>query len=75
MEPEPIAYQQLTLEVEQLTRERDHLLAQFRRDSETLERREMVIKVQFEEQLEEFTNKISQVKTSAIFYSDKYSQA
>ena len=75
MEPEPIAYQQLTLEVEQLTRERDHLLAQVRRDSETLERREMVIKVQFEEQLEEFTNKISQVKTSAIFYSDKYSQA
>ena len=62
-ESEPgLSYQQLTSEVRQLTRERDHLLEQARKDSETLEKKEMAIKVQFEEQLKESSNKISQVK-------------
>lgn len=57
-----MSHQQLTSEVKQLTRERDHLLEQARKDSETLEKKEMAIKVQFEEQVEEYSNKISQVK-------------
>ena len=62
-EAEPgLSYQQLTSEVKQLTRERDHLLDQAKKDSETLEKKEMAVKVQFEEQLEESNNKISQVK-------------
>lgn len=54
-------YQQLASEVKQLTAERDYLLAQARKESESLERKETVIKAQFEEQLQELANKISQV--------------
>lgn len=54
-------YQQLASEVKQLTAERDYLLAQARKESESLEREETVIKAQFEEQLQELANKISQV--------------
>lgn len=62
IEPEPeLSYQQLASEVKQLTTERDYLLAQARKECESLERNETVIKTQFEEQLQEFTNKISQV--------------
>ena len=53
-------YQQLASEVKQLTAERDYLLAQARKESESLERKE-TIKAQFEEQLQELANKISQV--------------
>ena len=60
-EPELSDYQQLASEVKQLTAERDYLLAQARKESESLERKETVIKAQFEEQLQELTNKISQV--------------
>lgn len=42
-------------------RERDHLLAQARKDSETLERKEVVIRAQYEEQLSDSAMKISQV--------------
>lgn len=54
-------YQQLASEVKQLTAERDYLLAQARKESESLERKETVIKARFEEQLQELANKISQV--------------
>lgn len=54
-------YQQLASEVKQLTAERDYLLAQARKESESLERKETVIKAQFEEQLQELANKISRV--------------
>jgi len=72
-EPEAaLSHEQLTSEVKQLTRERDHLLAQARKDSETLERKEIVIKAQYEEQLEEqlkeSANKISQVKIFSIIH-------
>lgn len=61
-EPEAgLSHEQLASEVKQLTRERDHLLEQARKDSKTLERKEIVIKAQYEEQLKESTNKISQV--------------
>ena len=60
-EPELSDYQQLASEVKQLTAERDYLLAQARKESESLERKETVIKAQFEEQLQELANKISQV--------------
>lgn len=56
-----MSHEQLASEVKQLTRERDHLLEQARKDSKTLERKEIVIKAQYEEQLKESTNKISQV--------------
>ena len=63
VEPEAgLSHEQLASEVKQLTRERDHLLVQARRDSESLERKEIVIKAQYEEQLEESANKVSQVK-------------
>lgn len=63
VEPEAgLSHEQLASEVKQLTRERDHLLAQARKDSETLERKEIVIKAQYEQQLEESVIKISQVK-------------
>lgn len=62
-EPEAdLSHEQLASEVKQLTRERDHLLAQAKKDSETLERKEIVIKAQYEEQLKESADKISQVK-------------
>ena len=57
-----MSHEQLASEVKQLIRERDHLLAQARKDSETLERKEIVIKAQYEEQLKESASKISQVK-------------
>ena len=60
-EPELSDYQQLASEVKQLTAERDYLLAQARKESESLERKETVIKAQFEEQLQELANKISLV--------------
>lgn len=64
-ESEPgLTYQQLASEVKQLTKERDHLLAQARKDSETLEKREMAVKVQFEEQLRESHKRILQVRHS-----------
>lgn len=62
VEPEAgLSPEQLASEVKQLTRERDHLLAQTRKHSETLERKEMVVKTQYEEQLKESGIKISQV--------------
>lgn len=54
-------YQQLASEVKQLTAERDYLLAQARKESESLERKETVVKAQFEQQLQELSSKISQV--------------
>lgn len=60
-------YQQLASEVKQLTAERDYLLAQARKESESLERKETVIKAQFEEQLQELANKISQVIVLVLF--------
>lgn len=57
-----LSHEQLASEVKQLTRERDHLLAQARKDSEALERKEMVVKAQYEEQLKESAINISQVK-------------
>lgn len=63
VEPEVgLSPEQLASEVKQLTRERDHLLAQARKDSEALERKEIVVKAQYEEQLKESAIKISQVK-------------
>lgn len=63
-ESEPgLTYQQLASEVKQLTKERDHLLAQARKDSETLEKREMSVKAQFEEQLRESHKRILQLET------------
>ena len=56
-----LSYEQLVSEVKQLTKERDHLLAQARKDSETLERKEVVIRAQYEEQLNDSAMKISQV--------------
>jgi len=43
-------------------------LAQARKDSDTLERKEIVLKAQYEEQLKESAIKISQVKN--IFSQD-----
>lgn len=60
-------YQQLASEVKQLTAERDYLLAQARKESESLERKDTVIKAQFEEQLQELANKISQVIVLVLF--------
>ena len=62
-----LSHEQLASEVKQLTRERDHLLAQAKKDSETLESKEIVIKAQYEEQLKESAEKISEVK---IFSND-----
>lgn len=42
-------------------------MAQAKKDSETLERKEIVIKAQYEEQLKESADKISQVK---IFFNN-----
>lgn len=56
-----LSCEQLVSEVKQLTRERDHLLAQARKDSETLERKEVVIRAQYKEQLNDSAMKISQV--------------
>ncbi|XP_068747912.1 coiled-coil alpha-helical rod protein 1-like [Montipora capricornis] len=64
VEAEPgFSNKQLALEVKQLTKERDHLLAQSRKDSETLERKEMELRAHFEEKLQEYTNKISQLES------------
>ena len=67
VEAEPgFSNKQLALEVRQLTKERDHLLAQSRKDSERLERKEMELRAHFEEKLQEYTNKISQVNTPHV---------
>ncbi|XP_067032627.1 coiled-coil alpha-helical rod protein 1-like [Acropora muricata] len=63
-ETEPgLSYQQLASEVKHLTNERDHLLAQSRRESEILERNKMALKAQFEEQLQQYTSRISQLES------------
>ena len=67
-EAEPgLSYQQLASEVKHLTNERDHLLAQSRRESEILERNKMALKAQFEEQLQQYTSRISQVHNSSRY--------
>lgn len=63
-----LSHEQLASEVKQLTKERDHLLAQAKKDSDNLERKEIVLKAQYEEQLKDSAIKISQVKN--IFSQD-----
>lgn len=58
-----LSCEQLVSEVKQLTKERDHLLAQARKDSETLERKEVVIRAQCEQQLKDSAAKISQLES------------
>ncbi|XP_022793035.1 coiled-coil alpha-helical rod protein 1-like [Stylophora pistillata] len=58
-----LSCEQLVSEVKQLTKERDHLLAQARKDSETLERKEVVIRAQCEQQLKDSAVKISQLES------------
>ena len=67
-----LSCEQLVSEVKQLTRERDHLLAQARKDSETLERKEVVIRAQYEEQLNDSAMKISQV--IIVFWWEPYEE-